>query len=253
MTSSSIPTIFQAQTSCWKYSTDTTLMDFLPIRQMRVPHHFLQIPQIYAVTWSLTMAPYKVQIIKIGQFHEKSRIFNLLGFANFYCHFIMDIQNHSPTYASTCKGTPGISLMSAILPLKHLKRLSPQLSPYPLDPGHPNHSQDWCSDYALAAVHSITTPDATAPYCIPLPDFFCQNSTMMSMTKSYLQFLKLSMLAHYLEGSGLLIDVSPITRIAILFNDQNPHASTSTLVEHLLIQPCNPFHPENLNQTQHTH
>jgi len=147
--------------------------------------------------------------------------------------------------------------MSAILPLKHLKRLAPQLWSLPLDPGHSNYSQADTSDYALTTVLSITTPDGwLAPYCIPLLDIFLPwNSITISIT-SYSQFLKLSndvTLPWRLWTSNWCGHQSP--EFAILFNDQNPHVLTSTLVWiSFQFQPGNPFPSwKTWNQTWCTH
>jgi len=82
----------------------------------------------------LTMAPYKVQIIQDWPVPQKVKdIQSFLSFANFYHHFIYRYSEITvPLMHLTRKGTPGISLMSAILPLKHLKRLSPQLQSLPI-------------------------------------------------------------------------------------------------------------------------
>jgi len=52
--------------------------------------------------------------------------------------------------------------------------------------------------------------------------------------KEILAILKLSNDGDIIEGSGLPIDVVTITGFAILFNNQNPHVLTSTLVNTFL-------------------
>src|SRR5882724_13555955 len=79
MTSSSIPTIFLSTNSTFgKYSIDSALMDFLPMQinasSMSLPVNILDICcHPTASPWPHT----KSRLSKIGQHHEKSRIFNL--------------------------------------------------------------------------------------------------------------------------------------------------------------------------------
>jgi len=107
---------------------------------------------------------------------------------------------------SHSKGTPWHSLMSAILPLKHLKRLSPQLWSLPLDPGHSNTVRLMPSD-THSCCPFITTLRQLASYCIPLLDFSAQKLNYNVHDKEPSQFLKLSTWGHYLKGSGLPINV----------------------------------------------
>jgi len=82
----------------------------------------------------LTMSPYKLQIIQDWPIPWKVKdIQSFFSFAKFYHHFIYGYSEI--TVLLTClthKATPGISPMIAILPLKHLKRLSPQLQSLPI-------------------------------------------------------------------------------------------------------------------------
>src|SRR5882724_7282513 len=82
----------------------------------------------------LTMAPYKVQIIQDWPIPWKVKdIQSFLGFANFYHCFIHRYSEIMVLIMHlTHKGTPWHSPMSAIPPLKHLKRLSPQLQSLPI-------------------------------------------------------------------------------------------------------------------------
>jgi len=90
-----------------------------------VPCHFLRIPSdicchLKASPWPHT----KFKSIPDGQFHEKSRIFNPYSDLPISTVFHLQIfQNHSSLMFLPARVHPGISLMSAILPLKHLKRL----------------------------------------------------------------------------------------------------------------------------------
>src|SRR5882724_11745215 len=71
---------------------------------------------------------------KIGQFHEKSRIFNLSSALPIYTIIsFMDIpKSQFHLCVLPARVLHGISQMSAIQPLKHLKRLSPQLWSLPI-------------------------------------------------------------------------------------------------------------------------
>src|SRR5882724_1958746 len=131
MTSSSILTIFPSTNSTFrKYSADSTLTDFLPVQtnasSTSLPVNTSDIcchPK--ALPWPHT----KSRLSNIGQFHEKSRTFNpsmalpistIVSFTD-----ILKSQFHS--HILPTRVPSGISPMSAIPPLKHLKRLSPQL------------------------------------------------------------------------------------------------------------------------------
>src|SRR5882724_1615438 len=81
MTSSSIPTTFLSTNSMFrKYSTDSMLMDFLPMQinasSTSLPVNTLDICcHLKASPWPHT----KFKSSNIGQYHEKSRIFNPSG------------------------------------------------------------------------------------------------------------------------------------------------------------------------------
>src|SRR5882724_10763688 len=131
MTSSSILTIFLSTNSMFrKYSTDSVLMDFLPMQtnanSMSLPANTSDICcHLKASPWPHT----KSRSSKIDQFHEKSRTFNHSSALpiSTLIFFMDNPKSQSPLHVFTTKVPPGISPMSAILPLKHLKRLSPQL------------------------------------------------------------------------------------------------------------------------------
>src|SRR5467141_3160159 len=82
----------------------------------------------------LTIAQYKVQIIQDWPEPRKVKdIQSFLSFTNFYRHFIYGYSKITvPLTCLTRKGTPWHFPMSAIQPLKHLKRLSPQLRSSPI-------------------------------------------------------------------------------------------------------------------------
>jgi len=128
----------------------------------------------------LTMAPYKVQLSKIGQYTKSQ------GYSIFprLCQFLPSslIYGYSeitvPAHVSYRKGTPGISPMSAIQPLKHLKKAfttAPVLTHW-----IPDHvelitsGKDWTPlDYALAAVLSHYDSDGDLhPIAFHSPTFF---------------------------------------------------------------------------------
>src|SRR5882724_10487223 len=101
----------------WKYSIESVLMDFLPMQtnvsSTSLPENTLDICYLpKASPWPHT----KSRSSKIGLDHRKSRISK----SWFHLHI-------SPT-----REPLGISPMSAILPLRHLKRLSPQLWSLPI-------------------------------------------------------------------------------------------------------------------------
>src|SRR5882724_8385519 len=88
----------------------------------------------------------------------------------------------------------GTSLMSAIQPLKHLKRLSPQLRSLPIG----FRTLKLQSRLTLPTMRSLLSfqlqhqmANCTLLRSTPRP-FLLQNSTMTSTTRSSLQFLKLS-------------------------------------------------------------
>jgi len=185
-------------------------------------------------------------ITKIGQFHEKSRTFNPSSALPILPSFHLQIfWNHSSAHMSYPQGHPWHFSDECHSAFEHLKGLSPTapvLTHWILDTQITVKTDT--SDYALATVLSITTPMATCTLLHSTPGLFLpQNSTMMSMTKSYLQFFKLS---NDGDITSKALDFwrcghwSP--EFAILFNGQNPHMSKSTLVWiPLRIQPCNPF------------
>jgi len=82
----------------------------------------------------LTMAPYKVQIGQDWPVALKVKdIQSFLSFANFYHIPFMDIpKSQSHLHILPISVPFGISLMSAIPSLKHLKRLSPQFQSLPI-------------------------------------------------------------------------------------------------------------------------
>jgi len=165
-------------------------------------------PQIYAVTWRPHHGPIQSPIIQDWPTPQKVKdIQYFLGFANFYHHFIYRYSELQFAYMSYPQGYPFNFSGECLPPLKHLKRLSPQPGPYPLDPRHSNHSQDWCLGYALTAVFQLWPWWWLAPNCIPLPDIFCPRINYNVHDKELLTIFEAFKWQHYLEGSGLPIDV----------------------------------------------
>src|SRR5882724_8894099 len=172
-------------------------MDFLPVQtnasSTSLPVNTSDICcHLKASPWPHT----KFKSSKIGQHHKKSRTFNpSLALPTSIIISFMDIpKSQSCLCVLPARVPPGIPLMSAILPLKHLKRLSPQLQSLPIG------SQTLKSQSRLTplTMHSplsfqLQLPMANCTLLHSTPGLFLpQNSTMMSMTKSYLQFLKFS-------------------------------------------------------------
>src|SRR5882724_11880087 len=91
----------------------------------------------------------------------------------------------------TCKGTPW---HFAILPLKHLNRLLPQLQSLPIGSQTlklQSRLTPLTMHLPLSFQSQLPMSTCTQLHSTPRP-FLPKNSTMMSMTKSYSQFLKLS-------------------------------------------------------------
>src|SRR5882724_2120724 len=136
MTSLSILTIFLSTNSMFgKYSADSALTDFLPMQtnasSTSLPVNTLDIcchPK--ASQWPRT----KSRLSKIGQYHERSRTFNpSLALPISTIVSFMDIpKSQSRSCILPARVPHGISPMSANPPLKHLKRLSPQLRSLPI-------------------------------------------------------------------------------------------------------------------------
>src|SRR5882724_730343 len=110
--------------------------------------------------------------------------------------------------------------MSAVQPLKHLKRLSPQLQSLPIgfrtlkSPSKPMHLITYSPLY-----FQLQTQMANCTRLHSTPEHFLpQNSITMFMTKSYSQFLKLSNIGDIiLKALHSQSTWSPITRICNTF------------------------------------
>src|SRR5882724_8666951 len=198
MISSSIPTIFPSTNFMFgKYSADSTLMVSLPTQtnasSMSLPVNTSDIcchPK--ALLWPHT----KSKSSKIGQSLEKSRIFNLSLVlpTSTVVSFTVIPKSQFHLRVLPARVPLGIFPISATLPLKHLKRLSPQLRSLPIG-------------FRTLELQSRLTPlTMHSPLSFPLRlsmaictllhstpgHFLPRNSITMSMTKSCSQFLKLS-------------------------------------------------------------
>jgi len=206
----------------------------------------------------LIMPHTKSRSSKIGQYHKSQGYFNLSQLCQLLPLLHLWIfQNHSSTYVSYLLGTPALSLMSAILPFKHLKRLSPQLWSLPIDSRHSNYSQDWC---LWLHTHPLIFPSWSqwwfSPHCIPLLNLFCPRLNYNVHEKELLAiFEAFQTMWHYHEGSGLLDQCGYWSlEFAILFNDQNPHTPQAWWSKYLSGFNLVIFSSQKTqNQTWHTH
>jgi len=205
-----------------------------------------------------TMALKKSKLSKIGRNPESQRHPVFPGICQLLSSFhFRHSENTVPLTCLTRKGTLGTSPMSAVQPLKHLKRLSPQLRSLPLDSGHSNNSWNRCFRLCTCCcpfnydINGELHPLRSTPGPFPL-----RNSTMTSTTKSSSRFLKPSTMVTLL---GRLW--TPDRRghrsleLAILFNDQiltHQQARWSELP--LWIQPHHSVPSRKTrNQTRRTH
>jgi len=232
-TFSSIPTTFRTQNSCKEVLIGSTLTDCCR-RQMRIPHHFLQIPRTCCPR-GLTMAPYKVQISRLSRPWKVKDIQSFLGFANSITVFIFRYSEITvPLTHLTHKVPLGTSPMSAVQPLKHLEKAFPQLlslTHWILDT---QISQNRLLNYAL-----------TGPFlqhrtanCTPLrstPGLFLLQTQLQhpQQRKSLRFFWSFQMMVTLPWSSGLPMTCHRSPEPAIFSNDQNPHALTSMMVKYL--------------------
>src|SRR5882724_1700810 len=133
---------------------------------------------------------------KIGQSLEKSRIFNLSSVlpTSTIISFTVIPKSQFRLHILPARVPFGIFPMSATLPLKHLKRLSPQLRSLPIG----FRTLELQSRLTPLTMHSPLSFPLRLPMVIctllhSTPGHFLpRNSITMSMTKSCSQFLKLS-------------------------------------------------------------
>jgi len=229
---------------------------------MRIPHHFLQIPQDICCHLKASLWPCKKsRSSKDCQHHEKSRIFNHSSAlpTSTIASFMDILKSQFHLHVLPARVHPGISLMSATLPLKHLKRLSPQLHSLPigswtlklqlrlmpLTMHSPLSFQLWLLMVTCTPLHS--TPRTFSALEL---NYDFHDKELLTIFEAFKWWW------HYLEGSGLLIDVSLITVICNTFSMtkilmcQQAHWSQYLSGFNLVIH----FHPaKTWNQTWHTH
>src|SRR5882672_2563819 len=197
-TSSSIPTTFPSTKLMFgKYSEDSALTDFLP---MQTNASFTSLPANTSDTcchpkaspWPLTRS----RSSKIGPNPRKSRMFNPSSVSptSTVVSFTDIPKSQFRLRILPTRVPPGTFLMSAVQPLKHLKRLSLQLRSLPIG-FQTLKLQSRLTLLTMLSSLSFRLPHQMAS-CTQLnstPRLFpLWNSIMMSMTKSYLRYLKLS-------------------------------------------------------------
>src|SRR5882724_8688231 len=129
---------------------------------MQIPRHFLQIPWIYAVTQRPHHGPIQSPYYpRLANSTKVKDIQSFLSFANFYHRFIYGYSEITVLLTHlTRKGTPwhfSDECHSAFEALKKAFTTAPVLTHWILDTQIIVKTDT--SDYALAAVLSITTPD----------------------------------------------------------------------------------------------
>src|SRR5882724_2764171 len=160
----------------------------------------------------LTMAPYKVQIIQDWPEPRKVKyVQSFLGFANFYCCFIYGYSKITvPLTCLTCKGTPwhfSNECHSAFEALKKAFTTAPVLTHWILDTQITVETN--ASDYALTTVLSITTSNGephpiafhSRTFSAPELNYDVHDKELLTIFEAFKRW------RHYLEGSGLPIDV----------------------------------------------
>jgi len=160
----------------------------------------------------LTMAPYKVQIIQDWPEPQKVKdIQSFLGFANFYRHFIFRYSEITvPLMRLTHKGTPWHftdECHSAFEALKKAFTTAPVLTHWIPDTQITVETD--ASDYALTAVLSIMTSNGelhpiafhSQTFSAPELNYDVHDKEVLAIFEAFKRW------RHYLEGSGLPIDV----------------------------------------------
>src|SRR5882724_3003059 len=129
---------------------------------MRIPHHFLKIPRIYAVTRRPHHGPIQSpDYPRLASSMKVKDIQSFLGFANFYRHFIYGYSEITvPLMHLTGKGTPwhfSDECHSAFGALKKDFTTAPVLTHW--IPDTQITVKTAASEFSLTAVLSITTLD----------------------------------------------------------------------------------------------
>src|SRR5882724_2147396 len=229
-TFSSIPTTFpNTKLTLRKYFVGSVLMDCLLVQtnasSTSLPANTSDTCCLMkASPWPLT----KSKSSKIGRNPGKSKTSSLSSDSptSIVVSFLDTLKSPFRLRILPARVPLGTSPMSAIQPLKHLKRLSPQLRSLPigfrtlksqLKPMLPTMHSPLSFQLRHQMVNYIPLHSTPGPF--PL-----QNSTMMSMTKSSAQFLKLSNDGDITSKAlDFQLTWSPITRTCNTF--QQPKSS----------------------------
>jgi len=170
--------------------------------------------------------------------------------------FLDTLKSHS-TYMSYRKGTPGTSLMSAIRPLKHLKRLSPQLPLTHWIPDISNNSRNQCFWLRTRSVLSIMTFEvANCIHCVPLQTFSAPELNYDVHDKELLAiFETFKRWWHYWKALDFRSKRSPITGTCNTSQwPKSSHVSKHNGRIPFRIQPHHSFpFQKTQNQTRRTH
>src|SRR5467141_24685 len=180
-----------------KYSNNSMLTDFFPMQtnasSMSLPANTLDTCCHLKVSpWPLTRSI----LSKIGPNLGKSRMFNPSSVSptSTVISFTDNPKSQFRLRVLPARVPPGTFPMSAVQPLKHLKRLSPQLWSLPIGFRTPK-LQSKLTLPTMRSPLSFRSPHRMAS-CTRLhstPGLFpLRNSIMTSTTKSYLRYLKLS-------------------------------------------------------------
>jgi len=194
-----------------KHSTDSVLMDFLPMQtnasSMSLLANTLDIcchPKASPWPSTSTDHPRLARTMKSQGYSIFPWLLQLLLSLHSWIFW-----NHSSAYVSYHKGTPWHFSNEGHSALRHSKNFHNSSIPYPLDPGHSNYSRDWCLQ--LCACHCPFNHDSwwqVAPICIPLLDLFPSWTQLWCpWQRATHNFWSLKWWWHYLKGSGLPIDV----------------------------------------------
>src|SRR5882672_5921812 len=179
-----------------KYSDDSVLMDFLP---MQTNASSTSLPENTSDTCCLPKAspcPHtRSRLSKIGPNLGKSRTFNPSSVSP--TSTVISFMDIPKSQFRLCvlptRVPPGTFPMSAVQPLKHLKRLSLQLWSLPIGSRTPKLQSKLMLPTMLLPL-SFQLPhrmvSCTQLHSTPRP-FPLRNSITTSTTKSYLQYLKL--------------------------------------------------------------
>ena len=185
----------------------------------------------------LTMAQNKVQIIQDWPEPRKVKdIQSFLGFTNFYPRFIHEYSRIIiPLMNLTCKNVPWNftdECRSAFNTLKKAFSTAPVLTHWVLDTQITVETDT--SDYALAAILSITTPSGelhpiafhSRTFKTPERNYDVHDKELLAIVEAFTHW------RHYLKP-GFRYTYRRRHRPpepSVLFYHQNPHTSTSTLV-----------------------